>query len=421
MSKALSKLLGQPDHLVASFINHLERLSGAATEDIRLLNETSHKIMDKNISLGLDPTDTNGQELYYAAQARFAANCANFEKVISADKNVALAKKLSRLAKLAGYSGACKEVWVLKHSVAKDLLRVHPPKALMRQLHYRSIESMLKHENVVGLFGALSFTTSARWQHVFHKAQAKLSPLDFELRELEIVSLAAKRWQGVLPNSISINSVAELGAVIILPTKAAEQADSLAMLALILQAAEKIRIISIIAKAQQGRGAFGEAVSKIWQGDLPHLASLGGHSLSWQSFLNHLGHQPETVHPVELEPYIYPQDLHWQDVNEQMSKLHPSLAWWRDSAHLLHAVGRGVSLNAADVSLNHIRGAEYKQRSLSGGRQAFWDELISRYLSHPMIFDRVAAQLDQSLTPSAIRVVSEEVDMPNLKTQAQIA
>ena len=72
----------------------------------------------------------------------------------------------------------------------------------------------------------------------------------------------------------------------------------------------------------------------------------------------------------------------------------------------------------ADVSLNHVRGAEFGQRSVAVGRQAFWDELLSRYLLHPMVFNHVAGQLEQSLKPAVIRVTSDEVNPPSLSWQA---
>ncbi len=417
MSKALSNLLGQPEHVIASFIETLERLSGSASEDIRLLEEVSHAVMNKTAGLGLDPHDTNGRELYYGAQARFASDSAGFEKVVGASKKESLDKKLNRLAKLAEHSGTKREVWALKHSAAKDLLHANPPKALMRQLHYRSIDSMLKHEDIVGLFAVIPFTTSVRWQRSFWKAQAKLSPLDFETRSLEVVTMPAKRWRSVIDNAPAIASAAELGAVVLWPNKAAEQADSLAAIALILEATEKVRLSCVVAKSYQGGGNYGANVSKIWQGELPALATLAGHSLGWQSFLHYLGHQPDLLHPEEFEPYVYPQDLHWQSANEQLSALHPSLAWWSGGSHLLHNTAKGVSLNVADVALNHLRGADYKQRSVSIGRQAFWDELVGRYLQHQSVFSRVTGQLEQSLTPSVVRVTPEDTDLPSLSSQ----
>jgi hypothetical protein len=180
MSKVLSDLLDQPEHILTSFVGTLERLSGQVGEDIRLINEVSRQIMAKNLSLGLDPSDTNSQELYHALQAKFAVDCSNFEKTVNRCKKTSIDKKLSRVAKLTSHAGARREVWALKQPVAKELLRVHPPKALMRQLHYRSVDSMLKHEDIAGLYAAIPLTTSTSWQRGFSKTQSKLSPLDFE-------------------------------------------------------------------------------------------------------------------------------------------------------------------------------------------------------------------------------------------------
>jgi hypothetical protein len=46
-------------------------------------------------------------------------------------------------------------VYSLKRNVAKELLRSHPPRRLMKQLSFRSVDSMLKRENVCELYAGL--------------------------------------------------------------------------------------------------------------------------------------------------------------------------------------------------------------------------------------------------------------------------
>jgi hypothetical protein len=175
MSKNLSKLLDQPEALVEAAVKKLEHLSGFESTDVRLLAEMSNKIRSKTQELGLDPDDTTGPELYHALSVKLAQDEKNLN--LSTDDLIYKIAKTHKLHK----------VYSLKHSVAKELLRAHPPRKLMKHLNYRSVDSMLKRENVCELYGGLPLVEAPRWLNVFWKDLAKLTPSDFESREIEII------------------------------------------------------------------------------------------------------------------------------------------------------------------------------------------------------------------------------------------
>jgi hypothetical protein len=119
MSKNLSEFLDEPEILVESAIKKLEHLSGFESTDVRLLANVNIKVRDKLKDLGLDPDDTTGPELYHALLAKVTKDEQNL--------NLTSAEIIKEIAKVhKNY-----QVYALKLSVAKDLLRNHPPRKLM--------------------------------------------------------------------------------------------------------------------------------------------------------------------------------------------------------------------------------------------------------------------------------------------------
>ncbi len=72
---------------------------------------------------------------------------------------------------------------MLKASVAKRFLKKKPPKAAMKRLGYRSLESMFKHETAGQLYAAALICGSESWQRTFRDQYAKLTPSDFEIKK----------------------------------------------------------------------------------------------------------------------------------------------------------------------------------------------------------------------------------------------
>ena len=89
--------------------------------------------------------------------------------------------------------------WAIKHSVAKKLLKQTPPKKVMKLLGYRSVDSMLKRENIDELFGSLRFVESDQWLIMFVKTYKKLQPQDFETRKIKIRTKGLIRTSCLFP------------------------------------------------------------------------------------------------------------------------------------------------------------------------------------------------------------------------------
>lgn len=188
MSKLLSQLLGQPEHLLTQTIKRLEEKNGYPSHDIRLSAANEHIVRIKLAQLGLDPDDTTARELYHALQSKFQDDSRQFQAQFRR-ANDGFDASSAVAARLVSDSLELPQTWALKTSSAKELLRKHPPKKVMRRLHYRSIESLLKREDLSGVYLLLDKLESATWNKAHEKLIRALDTTAFELRPVKLCSI----------------------------------------------------------------------------------------------------------------------------------------------------------------------------------------------------------------------------------------
>ncbi len=241
MSKMLARILDQPERLVAKSIQRLEELNGFNGEDAKLLARNSQATRVKIADLGLDPTDTTGQELYHALLVRFERDAWQFDKALGVSANSTLGQKLYKSGKLISHLTPIEDIWVLKISSAKKLLKAQPPKKLMKSLHYRSVDSMLKREKADEVLSMANFMESPAWQKSVDKELAKYDGSNYELRKPKLISPDLDHWKiaGPIGPAISTNSTA--GTIIAWP---GEQNGSASTLALTLKIIESLEALS---------------------------------------------------------------------------------------------------------------------------------------------------------------------------------
>jgi hypothetical protein len=222
MSKYISELLGAVEPVFGMAISQMELASGNPSVDVRLTAEIIGKAHMKTKALGLDPVDTTGKELQAALINLIERHDHFLAKRLGGNDPTDVEDMLARIKLVVDRLGISKQAWVLKHSVAKRLLKNNPPKNLMKALGYRSIDSMLKREPISELFGAVRFMESAKWLNGFLGTYWQLRPSDFESRDIEVVHMDPKKWGKhaepfVMRAKHNITHLKEMGAVIMLP------------------------------------------------------------------------------------------------------------------------------------------------------------------------------------------------------------
>jgi hypothetical protein len=382
MSKVLAELLSVPEVLAEQAVAKLEHLSGWQGTDVRLLAEANNKLRAKTKELGLDPDDTTDAELYHALRVKLAQD----------EKDLNLSSK-EIIQKITQTQKSLK-VYALKRSMAKDLLRIHPPKQLMKKLNYRSVDSMLKRENIVSLYAALPLVESTRWQNAFWKDLTKANPSDFESQQIEIVQIDAKRYELLKPDN-DVTNVELLGSVAVWP-------NSLSGIGLSVQISQNInslRAVCAYIKLRHVEADFGKSLVEILRGGVKDPLELAHMPISWHSILNHYGSRSAGEHTEYFGPHLLHEDIKTHYPVKALLKLSPVFNWWHGLEHVIQRGSSGlVSLNLTDV----LASQSFNRRSVLHAQTSLWNEFIDRYFNHPSVEQYFMGQLELEPKPVPI-------------------
>lgn len=402
MTKILSQLLGAREPGFQLGIKQLEHASGGASQDIRLTTEIMRGVHDRLRQLHMDPLDTTVRELYAALMQHVHEDVQAFKQIIGDDGSDAnIMPQIERFTtKLVGG----KEVFALRQAAAKRLLRAHPPKKAMKQLGYRSVESMLKHEHVSALMAAAHIAETAQWHRSMAAAYKRLLPSDFETRPVQLLAPTGAKWEKISHGYVihvkqNIMSFRELGTVVLLPLPAVGiEGASLAATLLVLHSVNDLRTASTYLKLHQVRPDFGEVVARIARHEPVTKAEIIGAYLPWKLVHRYFAHHPDAYSSDLFEPHIQQDDLDWNSAEDALAQLHPRFEFWQGAAHLgmLHQ-GEAVSLNFLDAVLNFCNRLPYEQRVVHYVRDHIWHELMIRYMKQGSIQETVHDQLSGEL------------------------
>lgn len=185
----LAVLAGKSAEEFKLAISKLEEMSGWPSEDVRQFAQASQAVRAKVTSLGLDPDDTTPEELYRALLVRYQRDATSLERALNVGANSGLDERIDKAGQLVARSLDMPEAWALKSADAKKLIKKNPPKHLMKTLHYRSVDSLLKHEDIGVVFLGARLTEPVSWRTKLESQIAKLGTTAYELRPLKIVNL----------------------------------------------------------------------------------------------------------------------------------------------------------------------------------------------------------------------------------------
>lgn len=413
MTRYLSQALGAEEPIFSQSIRQLEQASGCPNADIRLSTETMQRTRAKIAELGLDPQDTTGPELYGALHRRLEEDDEAIRRVLNIDDDATAVDILARIEQVANGLEVPRHCFVLKASVAKRLFKHKVPTRAMKQLGYRSVESMLKHEPVAQLFAAALIVESPAWQRAFREQYAKLCPSDFEMRPMQCLQPTSKKWNQLAANFVptakhNILTFKELGSIVILPM--AQKVDGMAItsMLLVLNAMNDIRAYSSYIKLQQVKSRFGRIVQEASVGEPQVSAQLAGQPVMWRTIHRYYARFQEAYHPEVFEPHVQPEDLTWHRAEDILAQIEPRLAFWQDTQHLalLHNE-QPVSFNMLDVALSYCNHLPFKDRIVHFVRDNLWHELMLKYLNQHNLEEAVQRQLAGELVADSALALAE--------------
>ena len=404
MSRVLSELLQATEPLFAMSINQLESETGHESVDVALTAKIVSTVHQKINELGLDPNDTTGKELYHALQGLIARHDEYLAKAIGTTSADTLHDQLTAIQKAIDTLPLPRKVWALKHSVAKRIIKTIPPKKVMKQLGYKSVDSMLKREHIDEVIAGTRFLESKAWGERLIKSYKKLRPSDFETRDLKVLVLDKERW-GESANSYiyarkqNLTHLKELGIVVILPLPLRHMRGAvITILPLVLHYINEIRSYSAFFKMQQVRPDFSDVLVKTLLLDPKDIAQYAGQKIHWRIVQRHFGGQDALKHPELFEPHVQPDDLFWRKAESVIYWLEPALKFWEDLDFVAALYPQAVvPLSLMDNAVSYCNGLEYGQHSLGHFRRSLWNEIMVSYVGQHSFEQAILQQLNKQV------------------------
>lgn len=386
-------------------LQQLERAAGAPRADIRLAVQIEQEVRSKIRELGLDPHNTTGHELFRALEERLISDEIKIRIILGINSGDPTVDLLGKVRDLLEEDTTGNNVFVIKPVVLRKILKKLKPKATMKALGYRSMDSMFKHESAAQLLVATQIVESAEWHSARLNAYKSLQVSDFEFRPVSYTLPVTKKWPDLAKLYISrhrhnLISVPELGSVVILPLTEDLRGLAILTIALGLGAFEDIRARCALLKLSQVRPDFGEIFYDVITREPMTEMGLGGTSLSWRLAHWFYGSGLAPYFPDIFDPHLQAEDFERRDLHESLEKLDQALSFWRGN-HMLGLLDSGgpVSLNALDVALGVCNGFTYANRIVHNLRESLGRELMGRYLQNAKIHSLLEESLARQLAP----------------------
>ena len=409
MSRVLAELLGADIPSFRLGLAELERLAGAPRADIRLAAEMNGRVRKQLEALGLDPANTTGLELFRILEQRLLHDEMTVRQALGMPDGVSSMELLQTVHRFLTSEAAAQKVFALKSTAARVILKKLKPKATMKALGYRSMDSMFKHESVLQLLVATDLIESKEWQAARREAYKKLQPKDFELRKVQYVLPSGKHWPQIARryteehrHNMIVNT--ELAGVVILPLEVELPGLALLSIVLGLQAYEIIRARSALLKLHQVQPHFSEVLQEVVDHEPMTDVRLAGHSLPWRLVHWFYGSDHAPYYPDFFDPHLQADDFGSYDIYAPLEKLHAGLGFWRDGDMLALLDGQNgpVSFNLLDVALGVCNRIEYSARFVYNVRSMLWRELLGLYLGHEGLHAVLEDALGRQLNPEPV-------------------
>jgi hypothetical protein len=403
MTRFLSEALNAREPYFGHGLRHLESANGNPSTDIRFTSEVINQTRLKLAELGLDPRDTTPEELFHALIERIKMDdkvLTRSLRTIAANKVSAEADPVAGMVEAVNQLADSKRCFALKTSRMKLIIKANPPKKAMKQLGYRSLDSMLKTEPVALIITAAWLIESHAWQRRLLDQYKKFKASDFEERNIVLLHPSSTKWQKlatkiVEQNKHNILSVKELGAIILLPLPIEIPTGVLtASLALTLHELNEIRASSSFLKLNQVRPDFGEILAKLVSREPELKSQLLDQPVPWNLIQRYYARMTDHFKEGVFEPYLRLEDMVWHPIEQSLEQIEPKLRFWKGSSHLgvVHNA-KAVSLNILDAALNSCNTRNFDNRINSYFEHSLWQELLLRYLKHDPVEQTVLTEL----------------------------
>lgn len=383
----IAHLLGTQNTSLLRALEAMNATIDAHAHDVQLLGDIAQKSALLKRTLRLDPLDTTSYELYVGLRQMVVKDNERVARAVGIQHPNAVSEATPLIIKALHAVYAEQTVYVPKQTVIKGLIKKNSPSTVMKLLHYRSIDSMLKHESPSRIVTLARYLESNDWNKRHHGLLTSLTPQDFELRPIEIVWLdKAVLVEALAPTRTRHHLVLhgkEVGCVAIAPTaEKVINGYTIRTLSLMIHYIQEVQYISTYAKTMATDSSFGAMYAEaIVHANDSHF-ELSGHPAHWRALHN-------AVHQAEIgdvfPPHIQEKEWQTQQANDQLHTFNDLVTFWHGNGYVITGDDQPVSANIIDLAIDESYGRAHGQQSLKFGRRELEQELLSRYLGEPRI------------------------------------
>ena len=396
---------------MADILRRLEIASAHPNIDVRLSAEIAGMVRFKTSELGLDPNDTTPAELYHSLQHLVGKHDNFLKQIVRNDNNGNF--DLKALKDSVDNLGLPKSCWSLKSSSAKKLLKALPPTRAMKQLGYKSADSMIKREPVINIYIASQLLQPPIWHDKFLRQYKTLKPSDFERKDATILAIEDARLDSAIASFVrhqrhNLLSIKELALIVLLPLPNNNiPGVHLTVFSSLVAAINELRTYSAYLKLQQVKPNFGLVVSRTLLGKAQTGLKIAGQQLPWRLVQQYLSRLETVFHPDIFGPHLQPEDVIWQSPADVLFKLEPALKFWEDLDYVAASGSSPVPFNLFDNALSYSNNLHFGKHSTGQFQTSLLSEIYLRYLLETPLGEKALNKLDDLLIGGRAQLFAE--------------
>lgn len=398
MSQLLRHLLHESDPRFSVGLTRLEHAAGNPGIDVRLTSEVLAATRAKLVSLGLDPHDTTGQELFLALKGRVVEADEILRAYLGHPASADLAS--NKAAELCRTIIGKKSAWAVKPASLKKILLAQPPKKVMNYFRYQTAESLVKRMPIEQIVFAARLLEGKTWQAGYMKHLSALDAKDFGRTDVSILPLTDSRWLQLIETweearRSTIVQSKELASVGFLLR--GDSGSYAATLPALLHAASEIIVHGAYLKLHYVHSSIGQALVDALQDGRLVYVSVSDATFHWRDIHRHIGGHGHSE-TAAVFGHLDIADLGWIQLETALALLMPELSFWvgTDFLGVSYGSGRTISLNMHDVARSVYYKTPYTDMVDNGLQRALRSELMARYMEHPAVRALVTKQFDIS-------------------------
>lgn len=400
MSKIISDILEAPEPHFSHRLREWEKVSGNPSHDARLASDVAQRRREMLRVFELDLEDTTPKEFYFALKHRARNDnqyLLNHIKIKDTDSPKDL---VSAIVKFVESLDTPREIWVIKQSALKLLLKKNPPKKLMKVLGIRSIDSMLKRSNVNELLALAYELENTQWTDKFRESLKKLKPGDFQATKSSIDVVSQEREKKLRGSGFHatriVKPVYETGSILVVPPAGRYNGDGLSIALSLIQALIDTRVYSAYFRFISVNPSFGENFYRSISQGLPGVSVYKTLGIGWPALQRHVVRSNDALARLE-QPHLQIDDIHNRGPIEILASALPEFGFWAHNDYVFYHEknAKPVSSHLIDVITNISNNADYEHATRGFMQMRLWEELCLRYLSHENIENHALEDLEK--------------------------